>query len=249
MIGAARVRIQTWGICVAGLLVVGCATGPAPKVAVPTQIEIPPWQMPRSEYPSQRLFRVDVAGKQGGGSARVTLRYWVPGEYEARAADALGRPLWLLSVYRGRELVVDLRARTFCEGQDGMRLPVIDFGPLPYDALPRLLIGRLPLPPDTRRDLVWTRNGSFQFTDGLGREWHGELKDGWPVHWVVGNPGPLIWWRRSGSGGILSRRGGGQIRWRQEVREPFTPKSRSAHPQVVPPKGFEKVSCDEPALP
>lgn len=249
MIGASRSGIRTGGICLAGLLVVACAAGPAPNAAAPTQLEAPPWQMPRNEYPSQRLFRVAVAGKQGGGSARVTLRYWVPGEYEARAADALGRPLWLLSVYRGRELVIDFRAQTYCDGQDSMRLPLIDFGPLPDDALPRLLIGRLPLPPDTRTAYVWKRNGSFQFTDAMGRKWRGQLRGGWPVHWVVGDPEPLIWWRRSESGGILSRRGGGQIRWRQEVREAFAPSGRSAHPQLVPPAGFDKVSCDEPALP
>ncbi len=227
----------------------GCAAGPFPKAISTTAAPVRPWQMPTSEYPSQRLYRLSIEGKKGSGSAKVTLRYWAPGEYEARAADALGRPIWVVAVDRGGVMMVDERAHTYCEGRETLRLPVLDFGPLPLEALPRLLIGRLPLPPATRSEAGDWSQGRFHFTDSRGRSWRGELENGWPLHWTMGDPEPLVWWQGSARGGVLSRRGGGQVRWRQEVREPLPPTILASRPSLSPPTAFEKVRCHEPALP
>jgi len=145
--------------------------------------------------------------------------------------------------------MLDLRARTYCRSQRILRFPVLDFGPLPLVALPRLLIGRLPVPPAAGQPVAWKGDGEFRFSDAEGRVWSGKLEDGWPVRWAVGDPEPLVWWRRSAGGDILSRRGGGQVRWHQEVSEKLPRGNGSTRPSLVPPADFKKARCDESSLP
>src|SRR5205807_10008087 len=86
----------------------GCSTVPrtpalAPRAGVPPEAAPAPpaslpWQVPAAGYGSQILYRVGVAGAEGEGSLKLTLRLASPERYQAQAVDPLGRAVWGLDV-------------------------------------------------------------------------------------------------------------------------------------------------------
>jgi hypothetical protein len=135
-------------------IMASCATVPKAPAPVPAAAAPPPappasspWQVPAAAYGSQILYRVGVAGAEGEGSLKLTLRLASPERYQAQAVDPLGRAVWGLDVEGDRGLWLDHRGRRYCRLSGALDLAFLPLGPLSLSALPPLLLGRLPVPP------------------------------------------------------------------------------------------------------
>ncbi len=220
----------------------GCSTVPkapprSPSAGAPAAAAPPsPWLMPAGAYGSQILYRVAVAGAEGEGSLRLTLRLASPERFQAEAVDPLGRALWGLDVDGEHGLWLDHRAHTYCRLSGAPDLAFLPIGPLPLSALPPLLLGRLPVPPADPAGVVRGAAGApaagaatstVAYRDTAGRGWSAVTQDGQLVSWGLWQEpatAPLLSWATSGSWSVLSdRRKGVQVRWREALREPLGP--------------------------
>jgi hypothetical protein len=189
----------------------------------------PPWEVPASAYGSQTLYRVGVAGAEGEGSLRLTLRLAAPDRYQVQAVDPLGRALWGLDVEGDHGLWLDHRARVYCRLAGALDLAFLPLGPLSLSALPPLLLGRLPVAPAdaasvTRRpSAAGSGLAEVAYDDAAGRHWSAVVREGQPLSWGLWQDpaaGPILSWLSSGGWAVLSdRRKGVQVRWRQALRE------------------------------
>ncbi len=179
----------------------------------------------------QSLYRLTYDGGDGRVSLRVVLRERGDA-FQLTAADIAGRTVWGIDHRDGRVLLIDHRERRFCEVDPSYSLVEVHPSELPLTALPRVLDGRLPVPPPEPGAEVWT--------DGGGATWSAEAGDGGPLGWTLyDGDEPVVWWQRTDDGGILSRRTGEQYRWRLAAREAV----RAAWPDPVP-DGFIRAVCD-----
>jgi hypothetical protein len=227
---------------------VGCSTVPrapalppqagAPREAAPVPAAISPWQVPAAAYGSQILYRVGVAGPEGEGSLKLTLRLASPERYQAQAVDPLGRAVWGLDVEGDRGLWLDHRGHRYCRLSGALDLAFLPLGPLSLSALPPLLLGRLPVPPAdpaiVSRGTSAAGGGgngagaggdTVAYRDAAGRGWSAALRGGQVVSWGLwqgATAAPILSWANSGSWSVLSdRRKGVEVRWREAVREPL----------------------------
>jgi hypothetical protein len=211
---------------------------------------------------------VTVTGAEGQGSLKLTLRLAAPRRYQAQAADPLGRAVWSLDVEGGKGLWLDHRARLFCRLESAFDLAAfLPLGPLSLDALPPLLLGRLPVAPADPAGVAiqppaGTPAGSgpgaggaeagvglggpvqLAYSDAAGRRWTAVLRDGRPISWGLWRDsaaGPVLSWLDSGGGwAVLSdRRKGVHVRWRQTVREEL----RSPLVPLAPPADYRPGRC------
>jgi hypothetical protein len=187
-----------------------------------------PWQVPAAAYGSQILYRVAVAGAEGEGSLKLTLRLASPGRYQAQAVDPIGRAIWGLDVDGDRGLWLDHRGHAYCRLAGALDLAFLPLGPLSLSALPPLLLGRLPVPPSDPAGVVRGTAGSgatVAYRDAAGRGWSAVVQGGQPVSWGLWQEPaaePILSWASSGSWSLLSdRRKGVQVRWREALREPL----------------------------
>jgi hypothetical protein len=244
---------------------VGCSTVPRapvlpPQAGVPreaaaaTAAAISPWQVPAAAYGSQILYRVGVAGPEGEGSLKLTLRLASPERYQAQAVDPLGRAVWGLDVEGDRGLWLDHRGHRYCRLSGALDLAFLPLGPLTLSALPPLLLGRLPVPPadpaivsrGTSSAGGGSGNGAggdtVAYRDAAGRGWSAALRGGQVVSWGLwqdATAAPILSWANSGSWSVLSdRRKGVEVRWREAVREPL----RALVP-MTPRSDYRQSTC------
>jgi hypothetical protein len=233
----------------------GCATVPktpprlpaAPGSRLPAAPLPLAWEIPAAAYGSQILYRVTVAGAEGEGSLKLTLRLAAPDRYQAQAVDPLGRAVWGLDVSGDHGLWLDHRGRTYCRLTGALDLAFLPLGPLSLSALPPLLLGRLPVPPadaaSVSRGAAPEGRGSVAaYRDAAGRGWSAVLQGGQVVSWGLWQepaPGPILSWVSSGGWSALSdRRKGVQVRWREAVREPL-----GALVPMAPRSDYREVAC------
>lgn len=189
--------------------------------------------------PVQALFRLQFAGPRGSIALRLVLRRAARDRYEMRAAGPLGRTLWRLAVAEGTALLIDERNGRFCRMQGEARLEALRLPPLPLETLAAALLGEPPVPA-----AVGDGHGEWR-ADG-GRRWTWSAHAGRVLSWTLWQEGrPLVWWRRESHGGLLSVRGGAQLRWSEVVREPL--RESLAAPQA--PTGGVEADCDALGLP
>lgn len=166
---------------------------------------------------SSKLYRVRYDGPEGDGSMRLSLRSEGPGRFRLAATDLLGRALWTLDrASDGRVLLIDHRSEQACVADERFRLASLGLAELPFEAVPAVLEGRLPVEaPAVEGD---------SFNDAEGRRWTVRWNaETTPESWTLWGGGkPLIWWGRTASGGILSHRDGVQVRWRRTADEPLS---------------------------
>jgi hypothetical protein len=199
-----------------------------------------PWAVPAQAFSTQRLFRARYEGPAGEGSFNLTLYLQGPERYQARAVHSLGKKLWSLQVMAGAGLLVDYRRRAFCRLEGRLELGG-GFLPLPFDAFPALLLGRLPEAP--AGDAVH-QGGRWTLSGRDGRTWSARVgEDGRVLSWTLAEEGrPTVWWRRvRGEAVVSDRERGVQLKWREVVAAPLT----AAPPELAPPEGFRLEECGD----
>lgn len=214
--------------------------------APPAALAVRPWQIPRSAWGTQRLYRVTYSGPEGEGTLRVTLRLAAPGRYQIQAVDPVGRALWSLDAADGEGLMIDHRRQRYCTFTGRFDASATPLGPFPLLSLPALLLGRVPAEPAQPEQLP--EGGNLTFRDAVGRLWAAQVgDDGVVVSWTLSRRDePSVWWRRYDDWLILSdRERAVQVRWREVLREDL------GHPpgRLEPPSGFRKTPCGETESP
>ncbi|MEM9553166.1 MAG: hypothetical protein AAGC60_02830 [Acidobacteriota bacterium] len=211
------------------LLSVGCQAGSqglSLRLSVAPAADAP-WLLPSDAYPSQRLYRMRYQGPEGEAGFRLTLYLESPERYRMEASDSLGRKIWSLGMLPSRQaLWLDHRQELYCLVAAGNEQGFLPLTQLPLEALPRLLVGLMPVPPAAERrraDLRRDDTGALSFHDDQDRLWSGQLEAGrlawWSVTEVAGEA-PVAWWKQVDDESIFSdRRGGQQVRWSEQVRE------------------------------
>jgi len=130
----------------------------------------------------------------------------------------------------------------FCRASE-VRLPDPVLAAMPWQSLPRVLLGYLPTKP-ARIERRTTDEIDFRGEDG--RRWTSRLTTGQPSSWVLWEEDrPVLWWSRQGEGGMVSHRQGIQIKWREIVSEPLL--EPVAELQI--PSGYQVSECHANDLP
>lgn len=237
----ARRRALIWGL--GALALVGCAGSGVrrgPSVAAAAE---PPWLLPAESLDAQYLFRVRYQGAAGSGSVRLILRLVRPDRFQMQAADTFGRSLWSLELWDGRTLLVDHRRGTYCADPPELAIDDIALRQFDLAALPKLLLGRLPVAPSR---VASSSPRRLDFRDEVDRRWRVRLSADRPVAWTMRRRGEaVLWWTDEPKGGILSHREGSQFRWRRTAVEPLPPGFR----QLTPPDDYQRIPCHESDLP
>jgi len=220
-----------------------CATTvPGPKTEAEPGESDSAWTVPAEALGTQRLFRVRYEGQDGRGGMKLVLRLSSESTFEVLTSDALGRPLWSLQTSEMETLLIDHRARVFCRASE-VRLPDPVLAAMPWQSLPRVLLGYLPTKP-ARIERRTTDEIDFRGEDG--RRWTSRLATGQPSSWVLWEEDrPVLWWSRQGEGGMVSHRQGIQIKWREIVSEPLL--DPVAELQI--PSGYQVSECNANDLP
>ncbi len=232
-------RTFALAVLVAGALALGCS-GVRPPVAVPAG-GVAPWLVPPAAYGTQRLFRLHYQGPEGEGTLRLILRLASPERYRLVIADRLGRSLFTLDAAPTGGLLLDHREGLACPLEAGVEIEGLPVHPLPFEALPAVLLGRLPAAPARGRPEP-AAGGGLEFRDATGRRWTAEVGERGEVRsWTLWQQGePSLWWRSDGGQAVLSERErGAQASWRELGSEPL------ARPLPSPemPAGFEPGVC------
>lgn len=219
----------------------GCAgASPAPRTpAAAAASAVPPWELPASTYPSQRLFRLHYDGPEGEGALRLVLRLAGPDRYRLSAADRLGRPLFTVDAADGAGWLLDHREHVACPLGPGLRLDGLPLEPWSPEALPALLLGRLPVPP--ARGSRDPAGEELSYRDARGRRWSARLEGGTVAGWTLWEEGePAVWWRKADGESLLSdRRRGLQMSWREVGAEGLG--DGLGEPGV--PEGYRVTEC------
>ena len=241
-------RLALWLAVPAGVLgalqVMACSLVPrqGQLVSRPPEAANAPWELPARATPTQRLYRVHYQGPEGHLSFKLSVYLETPRRFRLLAADILGRRLWTLAIEEdGRALWLNHRDKTFCRTEARRGLVFLPLTQLPLEAVPRLLLGRLPQQPfnDLRQ-----APGQVSFRDLRGREWSAVLDPaGAPQRWSLREGGePVAWWQREPNGpGVLfsDRRGRQQVRWREIVQE----RLRVPVPPATVPTAYREALC------
>ena len=201
-----------------------------------------PWTLATRDLGTQNLFRVRYGGPKRDGGLRLVLRLDSSDRFQLVASDILGRALWSMELFDQQVLLVDHSAKTYCVAGKELALPEVALDPLPVRALPRVLLGYLPV--EVGADSM-TADARFDHTDPDNRRWTGRLEAGTPSSWMLWQgEQPVLWWTRQDKGGVLSHHEGVQFRWRTVVREPL----ESGFERLAAPGGYTKAACYEPDL-
>lgn len=188
---------------------------------------------------TQSLFRVRYGDRKGAGGLRLILRLDTSDRFQLVASDLLGRAVWSLELYDRQVLLVSHSEKTYCLAGIELALPEVALDPLPVRALPKVLLGYLPVA--VRADSV-TGDARFDFTDPDHRRWTGNLESDGPSNWMLWEgEQPVLWWTRQEKGGILSHREGVQFRWRTVVSEPLG----GGFERLAVPGSYAKAACYE----
>lgn len=187
----------------------------------------------------RELYRVGYQGPSGGGSLRLALLVAAEEGYQARASDGFGRALWSLEVSADRATLVDHRQRRYCVSDGELEIPELALGALPLERLPAVLAGELPAEPRRPAD------DRGDFVDAAGRRWTSSVAGDRVEAWTLWREGrPLVWWKRSEPGAVLSHRDGAQLRWRRSVAEAL----EAPLAALVVPAEYTAAGCEELAV-
>ncbi|MEM1206391.1 MAG: hypothetical protein AAGN66_24375 [Acidobacteriota bacterium] len=219
----------------------GCAgVGELPGLPRVRAADSDPWRIPETAMPTQRLYRVEYQGPEGKASFRLTLYLQAPQVYRMEASDSLGRRVWSLEVDpEGKALWLDHRREVLCRAFGAGEQSFVPLAHLPLASLPRLVLGLLPTDPE--EDLRRADDGRLSYLDGLGRRWSGGSEGGRLAWWSLAEGDEAVaWWKRTGDENVFSdRRGGQQVRWREQVAEPMTGSLEA----LEVPKDYREGSC------
>jgi hypothetical protein len=202
-----------------------------------------PWEIPAEAFPTQRLYRVRYEGPEGHASFKLTLYLVAKGHFRMRAADGLGRKVWDLAVDQSdKALWLDHRNNEYCLARGASRLAIVPLARLPLAALPKLLLGRLPSPP---QDDLQRSPEALTYRDAHGVTWHGGLAEGRLLWWTLLEEGtPVTWWRQEGEESVfIDLTGKQKLTWREVVHEVLT---RAPEPLRVPAR-YSEGACGEAA--
>jgi hypothetical protein len=209
----------------------GCATPtprvtPAPPLPAPVaadRLDPALWTLPAEELGTQRIVRFRYQGPGDDGTLYLTLRLERRDRYTLEAnARLLGKSVFRLMVDDGRAIYLDLQRSEYCRFERAIEISAVPLGPLPFDVLPALLLGRLPTEPASPVR-PGGEAGDLGFRDRDGREWTVQVRDGRLARWTLWRDGePAVWWLDDGSTAYLSAREEGlQLRWRAGAPEPL----------------------------
>ncbi len=209
-----------------------------------------PWEIPETEWRTQRIVRMHYDGPEGNGTLRLVLRFENPERFHVSASDRLGRRWWDLNVEAGSALVLWVRERTFCRYAGDLEVPALSLGPVPAGAVAALLMRRLPAPPADpgawERATAASERGApveFAFADRRGRRWTAESTAGGPSRWTLWRDGrERASWSRDAEGmaRLVESDDGLELRWRQQ--RPATGLTGPVPPPDVP-GGFQPGRC------
>lgn len=231
----------------AALSMLGCASsGGAPQAAVPTRTESQPAAPESPDAPQsdergswQGLFRLRYSGIDGRGRVRLALRSSAGDRFQLTASDTFGRRLWSFESNDGKSLLLDHRAAEYCHLGGEIVVRAVALSELPVSTLPRVLSGDLPLAPPA--DVELPLDGEIEFRARDGRQWSARYRDGTLATWTLWRDGsPLVWWQRSGEGGVLSHLDGAQVLWKTVTLE----RSTEDLPPLEVPAGYAAGTCD-----
>jgi hypothetical protein len=226
--------VLAWGLA-AGLAVEACSGGGVSPPRAGGDVAPAAGELPAEALGTQRLYRAAYGGPEGDGSFRATLRLVAPERFDLRIADRLGRPLWTLRVEGAGGWWQDHRREVACRDLGALVLPGLAGAPVEARALPRLLLGLLPVDAEASGEASpGDAGGEVELRDAQGRVWTVASAGGRPERWTLADAdGPLWWWRRDGRGGVLSGRQGRQLRWQEAVVEPLAGLPAAALPGGV----------------
>ncbi len=174
------------------------------------------------EAPGQYLFRLEVRTRDEHDTMRLTLRLWRPSRFEIVASDPFGRVAGTLEVSELGGRWKDRRHKESCrfDPKAGFVLAGLPI-PLPAAALPRVLLGRLPVtPPAQTAGSVEPTVRHVEFRDERGAQWTFEIRNGEPRSWRLdeGGHAALTWNGSAMAGHMILGVGSVDLRWRQSAR-------------------------------
>lgn len=222
----------------------GCASSlpPLPPLTSPRATEEQePWRLPKSAFPTQRLYRVKYRGPEGDLAFKLTLYLQDRDRYEMRAVARFGRRLWSLRIEENNEaLWLDHRQKEYCQASDASTLTIVPLARLPLSALPKFLLGRFPVEP--AGTVVRVPDGMSYF-DVHGQKWSGALVAGRLVAWGLTADGePVASWQSQEAGGVFwDREGQQRVEWQEVSVEPLT---SSLAPVQIPDR-YETRACED----
>jgi hypothetical protein len=219
-------------------LALACASssvsGPRQRAAVGA-----PWEVPGSERDSQRLLRVRLDSEEGRGRFRLLLRLHGPERYQIRATHPLfNRRLWSLDVDGDQAVLIDYQQRVVCRYRGEAEIGAIPLGPFPFESLPSLLLGYLPLPPAGAPELPFV--GTLSFSDALGRRWTATLDGGAVRRWQVAGEETVTWEKRDDWYVLEAQAEALDLRWKETLREDLTEPMRA----IEIPADYADGPCD-----
>lgn len=208
-----------------------------------------PWEIPRAEWGTQRILKMQYDGSEGDGTLNLALRFESPERFHVEASDRLGRRWWDLNVQDGRALVLWVRERTFCRYRGDLEIPALSLGPVPAGAVAALLLLRLPAPPVDQALAETTaalgpQPVELDFKDRWDRRWTAVTTASAPRSWTLHRgAGTRASWRveADGMSRLVEPEAGLELRWRQNrPAKPLRGVPRA--PEV--PDGFVPGACE-----
>lgn len=208
-----------------------------------------PWEIPRAEWGTQRILKMQYDGPEGDGTLNLALRFESPDRFHVEASDRLGRRWWDLNVQDGRALVLWVRERTFCRYRGDLEIPALSLGPVPAGAVAALLLLRLPAPPVDQAVAETTaalgpRVVELDFKDRWDRRWTAMTTASAPRSWTLhrGTRERASWQvDADGMSRLVEPEAELELRWRQNrPAKPLRGVLRA--PEV--PDGFVLGACE-----
>ena len=233
------------------VLLVGCALGcvssfgprthagpPSAAVKANSEQAADAWGLSSDDFGTQRILKARYQDAEQSGSLKLVLRLQDRHRFSLQGSDTFNRSWFRLAVDGDLAVFSDLRAKTYCVLEGEVELRAVPLGPLPFDALPALLLGRLPVAAATKveHESVGVAEVQLGFHDHRGRRWSARLKNGELVSWILWQEGePEVYWSTSGPESFLSARSERlQLRWQTNKHESL----QQAPAAAEPPSGF-----------
>lgn len=195
--------------------------------------------VPEDALGTQRILRLNYQDSDQDASLKLVLRLETARRFSIQGSDQFNRGWFRIAVEGEQAVVLDLRDKGYCVYRGEIELEQVPLGPLPFAALPALLLGRLPMIPRTAEV---DEDGDWLVHDLAGRRWSARLEEGELRSWTLWDGvQPEVYWQRAGKMSLLSSRSRQlQMRWRtgkvEALSSPLGP--------FEPPKGFVEA-CPE----
>lgn len=191
------------------------------------------WGVTGADLGTQRILRLNYQDSETDGTLKVVLRIATAQRFSVQGSDQFNRSWFRLAVDGDHALLVDFRAGSYCRLDSAIQLESVPLGPLPFDAVPALLLGRLPVAPAAG---VEVEEGRVSFADRQNRRWSARVDAGVVVGWTLWQDGePEVYWSFDGRMAYLSsRREALQMRWRSGRSEALG----QPPDEIVPPAGM-----------